>query len=157
MGRRAEAPQEAVFGEGPAPLERRSIHRDQPKAFGYVCLSKRVQTDWWPEAGWRGRARRPPWCPRRPSWEVGGAAPRHPRLRAHPGFPAPSARQGWDCLLHLSVLGRRPVKPPLQSPLWLWKGTSATLWEELAVAPGPRVPSRVSLCLGLCTRPMSVR
>ena len=56
-------------------------------------------------------------------------------------FPAPGALQGWEYLLHLAVLGRRPIKPPLQPLLRLWKGTSIRLWEELVVAlglPGPQ-------------------
>ena len=61
------------------------------------------------------------------------------------------ARAGTICFIC-----QWPVKPPLQPPLRLWKGTSANLWEELAVAPGSRVRSRGSLCLGLCTRPVSV-
>lgn len=105
-----------------------------------LCLLEQAGLDQLVAGGWVARQNKAPSVvpaqaklARGRRYSEAPAAPQAPRL---PGFQAPGALQGWEYLLHLAVLGRRPIKPPLQPLLQLWKGTSACLWEELEVAPG---------------------
>lgn len=79
------------------------------------------------------------------------------RLLRLPGFQAPGALQGWEYLLHLAVLGRRPIKPPLQLLLQLSREPPPVSGRSWRWPPDCQVPSSGSRCLGLCSahRPVS--
>lgn len=97
---------------------REMINSQGPAKGLWLCLLEQAGLDRLVARGWVARENKAPsavpaqaelasgWsCSKAP------AAPRAPRLSCDG-----CSRQGWEYLLHLSVLGRRPIKPPLQPP-----------------------------------------